>query len=82
MGRYQSRPPWPPAIDIDEVRALPHNYVAVVARLVELVEHLRRSGSDPELLAACEASLHHQDPSIVRWDLDWGDVIPLLFEQP
>lgn len=71
-----------PAIDLDQVRALPHNYVAVVARLVELVEHLRRSGADPELLAACEESLHHQDPSIVRWDLDWGDVMPLLFDQP
>lgn len=70
-----------PAIDIDRVRALPHNYVAVVARLVELVDHLRRTGSDPELLAACEASLHHQDPSIVRWDLDWRDVMPLLFER-
>ncbi|MEL7208703.1 MAG: hypothetical protein AAGK32_10810 [Actinomycetota bacterium] len=71
-----------PDLTMEAVHGLTHPMVAVVARLVELVDHLRRNGDDDELLEACEAVLAAQDPAGVRWDRDWEQVMPLLFGPP
>ena len=68
-----------PDLDLAAVEELTHTFVAVVPRLTELIEHLRINDDDPELLAACEKCLRKVDPEGVRWDLDFRDVMPLLF---
>lgn len=69
--------------DLDEVQTMAIDDRNSIAAVAALVRHLRRSGTDPELLAACEDGLRHQDPLAVRWgERDWTSVLALLFAEP
>jgi hypothetical protein len=70
-------------MDLDAVRAMPLGDVNTVARHAELIRHLRRIGTEPELLAACEQDVAGHDPAATRWGTsDWTALLPLLFEPP
>ena len=71
----------PHEIDLDAVRALPLGDLNTWARHAELIRHLRRLGTEPDLLAACEDVIRNADPTAQRWgDKDWTSVLPLVFE--
>ena len=80
-GRLEACETLPHEIDLDAVRALPLGDLNTWARHAELIRHLRRLGTEPDLLAACEDVVRTADPAAQRWgDHDWTSALPLVWE--
>jgi hypothetical protein len=81
-GRLEACETLPHEIDLDAVRALPLGDLNTWARHAELVRHLRRIGTEPELLAACEDVVRNADLRTQRWgDHDWTSALPLAWAE-
>ena len=79
-GKLDACETLPHEIDLDAVRDLPLGDLNTWARHAELIRHLRRLGTEPELLAACEDVVRRADPRAQRWgDHDWTSALPLAW---